>query len=314
VIRINTSGFDPKSIVLKDDACHKAKFFGTVETWYYDAIFDNNYSVVCLVNVIKFLKTGMILTGLFIYKDTTLITSSRERTFLRDFQGSTERPYLVIKNKEIINGDVHRETKDWAYHIVMGDKKNNVNLRLIKQMEPWSGNHFLGNWLVIPRLEVKGNVTVDGEEITVEGHGYHDHNNYPLFAPFFSKGANFGKISAGPINVVWAQVMGNKNAIENIVVINKDDAFQSIPSKDIRLSVEDSIKEHGKIVPTKYLLNIDKKEIYMNVEIESLNYHYVTIPSVKYWRHHARNTGEIRYQSLSKKIHDVSIIDQLSFL
>ena len=314
MIIIKTSEFDPKSIVLKDDAFHNAKFFGNVETWYYDAIFDNKYSVVCLVNAIQFLKAGIILTGLFIYKDAKLIRSIRDRTLLRHFYGSTERPYIVIKDKEIINGDIKRDSKDWVYHILMGDKKNNVNLSFVKKMEPWKGNHFLGNWLVVPSLEVNGNIFVDGEEINVAGHGYHDHNNYPLFAPFFSKGANFGKISAGPINIVWAQVIGNKNKIENIVVINKDEKFQSIPSKDIRLSVEDSIKEHGKIVPTKYLLNIEKQDMYINVEIESMNYHYVTIPSVKYWRHHARNTGEIRFQSISKKIHDVSIIDQLSFL
>jgi hypothetical protein len=314
VIIIKTSGFNPESATLKDDAAHKSRIFGNVETWYYDAIFDNNYSVVCLVNAIQFLKTGLVLTGLFIYKDTKLIKNFRNRTSLKHFYGSKERPHILIRNKEIIDGEINSDSKEWKYHILMGDEKNNVNLSFIKKMEPWRGNHFLGNWLVIPRLKVNGNVYVDGEKIDVTGHGYHDHNNYPLFSPFFSKGANFGKIAAGPINVVWAQVIRNKDKIENIVVINKDEKFLSIPSKDIRLSVEDYVKEHGKIIPTRYLLNVEKKDIDINVKIESMNYHYVSIPSVKYWRHHARNTGEIRFESISTKIHNLSIIDQLSFL
>ncbi len=267
-----------------------------------------------MVNVIQFLKTGLVLTGLFIYKDTKLVKNFRSRTSLKHFYGSKERPHILIRNKEIIDGEINRDSKEWKYHILMGDEKNNVNLSFIKKMEPWGGNHFLGNWLVIPRLKVNGSIYVDGEKIDVTGHGYHDHNNYPLFSPFFSKGANFGKIAAGPINVVWAQVIKNKDKIENIVVINKDEKFQSIPSKDIRLSVEDYVKEHGKIVPTSYLLNVKKRDIDINVKIESMNYHYVTIPSVKYWRHHARNTGEIKFESTSTKIHNISIIDQLSFL
>ena len=135
MIIIKTSGFNPESIVLKDDAFHNVKFFGNVETWYYDAIFDNKYSVVCLVNAIQFLKVGVILTGLFIYKDAKLIKSTRDRTLITHFHGSMERPYIVINGREIINGDVKRDSKDWIYHIVMGDKKIMLTLVLLKK---WS--------------------------------------------------------------------------------------------------------------------------------------------------------------------------------
>jgi predicted secreted hydrolase len=196
----------------------------------------------------------------------------------------------------------------------MGDEKDNVNLCCVKKMGAWKGNHFLGDWCVVPRLDVAGTICIDGKEIDVTGCGYHDHNNYPLVAPFYNRGANFGKIVAGPINVVWAQVMRNNKNSENIVVINTEDTFESIQSKDIQLSIKDSVTEHGKIVPTHYVLHVEKQDMCINVEIESLNYHYVTIPSVKYWRHHARNTGEIRVGSLLKNVDTISIIDQLSFL
>lgn len=299
---------------MKDDAVHKTKIFGNVETWYYDAIFDNNYSMVCIVNIVQFLKIGAILTGLFIYKDTELIKSIRNRTSTNHFYGSQERPHIRLEGKNIIDGEITQDSKKWTYHISMGDEKNNIDLRFVKKMEGWKGNHFLGDWLVVPVSDVKGTIKIDGTEISVTGHGYHDHNNYPLSAPFFNKGANFGKIAAGPINVVWAQVIRNNNKIENILVINTDDKFQSIQSNDIQLIVKDSIKEHRRLVPTKYVLLVEEQDIFIDVEIQSMNYHYLTIPTVKYWRHHARNSGEIRVGSLSEKVNDISIIDQLTFL
>ena len=139
---IKTSGFNPESVTLKDDAVHGSRIFGNVETWYYDAIFDNTYSVVCLVNVIQFLKTGLVLTGLFIYKDTKLIKNFRSRSSLKHFYGSKERPHILIRNKEIMDGEINSDSKEWKYHILMGDEKNNVDLSFIKKMEPWRGNHF----------------------------------------------------------------------------------------------------------------------------------------------------------------------------
>ena len=56
------------------------------------------------------------------------------------------------------------------------------------------------------------------------------------------------------------------------------------------------------------------KDIYINIKIESMNYHFLTIPFVKYWRHHARNIGKIKFDSISKKIDNIDIIDQLTFL
>ena len=311
---IKPLGFNPKGIILDDDAVHEPKIFGNVETWYYDAIFDNNYSMACVVNFIQFLKIGVILTGLFIYKDTQLIRWVRDRTTTTYFNGSRERPYIIIGERKIIDGEIAQDSKKWTYHIAMGDEKNNVNLCFIKKMDGWKGNHFLGDWLAVPSLDVQGNIHIDGKEIPVTGHGYHDHNNYPLLTPFFNRGANFGKIAAGSINVVWAQVIRNKNKTENIVMINTAETFQSIQSKDIKLSVEEYVQEHRKIIPTKYLLQVETQDIDINVQIQSKNYHYITIPTVKYWRHHARNSGEIRFGTQLEKVNDISIIDQLSFL
>lgn len=314
VIVIEPQRFNPTQITLKDDAAHTPKIFGNVETWYYDAIFHNEYSIVCVVNNFQFLKMGLILTGLFIYKGTKLIKWIRTRTPTKQLYISHERPHIILRGKTIIDAEMTSDPKEWTYHISLGDEKNSVDLQFVKKMGAWKGNHFLGDWLVVPTLEVNGNIKIDGTETGVTGHGYHDHNNYPLFAPFFSKGANFGKITAGPINVVWAQVVRTINNIQNILVINTADTVQSLQSNDIKLLVKESITDRRKLVPTKYVLQVEKQDIFINIEIQSLNYHYLTIPAVKYWRHHAKNSGEIRVGSRSEKVDDISIIDQLTFL
>ena len=314
VINIRVSRFEPKTIVFKDDAAHKSKIYGNIETWYYDAIFDNGYSIVCLVNLLQFLKKSMVLTGLFFYKENKLIKSFRNRTFLKNSFFSKEIPYIKIDNKEIINGKILNEPNEWVYQILMGDDINSINLHFLKKMKSWKGNHFLGNWLVVPNLKVEGSIFINGKKIEVTGYGYHDHNIYNIYTPFFNKGANYGKITTESLNVVWAQVIKNKNKIENILIINKDQEIISVPSNDIKLSVIDFIKDHGKIVPTKYLLNVQKNGIFINVKIESIDFHFLSIPFVKYWRHHAKNTGEIRVDSVKKIINDIEIIDQLTFL
>jgi hypothetical protein len=313
VIMTKPQQFNPTPIRLQDDAVHAPRMFGNIETWYYDAIFDNTYSMACVVNVMNFLKTGLILTGLFIYKDTHLLKWVRTRTLMKHFQGSHERPHLVLQTKSIIDAEQAQDSKKWTYHVVLGDEKNNVDLRFLKTIDGWKGTHVLGDWLVAPRLQVTGNLMVDGTKINVTGSGYHDHNNYPLFAPLFGKGANFGKIIAGPISVVWAQVFRKDKHVDNILVINIDDSFQLVPSNDMQLLVKDSMRDRGTVVPTKYVLRVQKKDIDIDVNIQSLDYHYLSIPSVKYWRHHAKNTGQIRVGSYREKVDDTSIIDQLTF-
>jgi hypothetical protein len=314
VITIKPQRFNPIPILIQDDAAHTPKFFGNIETWYYDAIFDNTYSMACVVNVIHFLKTGLILSGVFIYKDSHLFKWVRTRTPMRYFQGSSERPCLVLQGKTIIDAKQTSNPKEWTYHVALGDEKNKVDLHFLKKIEGWRGTHFLGDWLVTPRLEVTGTLTIEGTNLSVTGSGYHDHNNYPLLAPFFGKEANFGKITAGPITAVWAQVIKRNNHVDNMLVINTDDTIQSLPSNEIQILLKEFIEDRGKRVTTKYGLHAEKQDISIDVDIESLNYHYLTIPAVKYWRHHARNTGEIKVGSHSEKVDCISIIDQLTFL
>ena len=156
MIAINSKTFIPKDVTLQDDALHKKKNFGHVETWYYDAMFNNNYSMVTLVNVIHLGRLSKVLTGLFLYKDNKLVKSLRKKTSYKHFYGSEEKPQLVIDEKQILHGEIDDDTKKWIFQISMGDERLGVDLEFIKTTIPWKGKTFLGDWLVIPRFNVQG--------------------------------------------------------------------------------------------------------------------------------------------------------------
>ena len=76
---IKKENFKPTDIILKDDASHLKKGFGKIETWYHDAIFENNYSMVSLVNILNIGKIGIVLTGLYVYKNSKPVHIIRKR-------------------------------------------------------------------------------------------------------------------------------------------------------------------------------------------------------------------------------------------
>lgn len=297
---------------MKDDAAHETKGIGHVETWYYDGIFSNGYSVVCLVNIIHLLKTGFVLTGLFIYKDKILVKSIRNRFSYKKLRVSYDKPRIFVDGSELITAKKSDEC--WEYFIKLGDRSVGVDLICKNTLKPWKGHHFLGSWLVVPRFDIKGKIFLEDEIINVSGYGYHDHNIYSLFSPFFNRGYDFGKIPFDSSNIVWAEVIRNKNNKENLVVLNTEkEGFVSIPSENILIEPIKSVKNRRKKIPTCYKLNVENNNIVLDVKVESVKFHHLKIPSVNYWRHHVKNTGFIKIGSKTKKIDSFEILEQLRF-
>ena len=305
--------FTPHDIVLRDDALHRKGNFGHVETWYYDALFENNYSTVMLVNVFHMANFSVVLTRLFIYKDKKLVGNLRGRIPFKRFYGSEDEPLIKLNGQQIIRGHIDRDTKVWKYQISMGNCKQGIDLELIKTTKAWKGKTFLGDWLVIPRFKVKGVIFLDGKRISVSGEGYHDHNNYPVYAPLVNRGYYFGTIPFDSMNITWAKVMKSRSNKQLLIVLNKDNEYISINNEDICFTVEKQVEDHGKLIPKIWRLNVENAFLNLDVRIESLHFHYISFPSVNYWRHHVRNIGEIKIDSFSKRIDVIGISEYLKF-
>lgn len=310
---IKSTMFQPQDIVLRDDAMHQRDTFSHIETWYYDALFDNNYSVVTLVNVFKFGNQGVVLTGMFIYKDTHLVKNTRRRYLYKSLAGSEDVPLIKIKNKELIRGYIDKNTGAWLFTISMEDSDSGVDLKLIKKTTPWKGNTPLGNWLVIPRFDVQGTLRLDGKKIEVSGVGYHDHNIYPIYAPFKIRGYHFGKIAVDTDSITWARILRKHSDEHRIVVLNKDDQYLSIDPNDIRYTIKKEIISGGKPIPDVFQLQVENNHLSIDITMETMNVHQIRMPGLRYWRSHLHTVGTIRTDTYSKHVDGIEISELLKF-
>jgi len=303
--------FHPINISKVDDAVHLKDNFSHVETWYFDGYFDNGFSIVVLINVMHINGFGFVLTGLFIYKDTKLLTAIRKKFPLKAFSGSSENPVISIDNKTIINYlGLDEKTNYWSYNISMGDKINGVDLCFIQRNKSWKGKTLLGQWLVVPFFDVTGSIFFEGKKLNVTGVGYHDHNIYPIYAPFLIKGYHFGKIPLGNFNITWANVMSRKGINQPIVVINFDKTYINVDSSNIEFIIEKEIKNNNKIIPEIFKIIINNNHIYLSVKSQMKNIHNIHIPTLNYWRYHVHYLGELKINSKTIDI-DINDISEL---
>ena len=304
--------FTPEQITFQDDARHKKGFFSHVETWYYDAVFENGYSIVSLVNVIHIGKIGTVLSGIFIYKDGELIEIIRKRYPLRKFYGSEKTPLLKIDDQEVLNGKIDKDSQ-WKYRIYRGDTSIGFDLEFIKTMKPFKGKTFLGNWLVIPGFSVSGLLFLYGKKIPVKGEGYHDHNIYPIKAPFVTKGYFFGKIHLPQASVIWARVIKNKQNIETLVMLAKKDTYQSIHPKYIHFTINEEKKDHRKIMPYSCTLTVDDPQFQMDVSFQPKTFHHIGILAAHYWRYHEQYKGTYSINGTKEHIDLIDVVEYLKF-
>jgi len=313
VITIKFKSFTPKDIVLQDDAVHRKKNFGYVETFYYDALFDNKYSIVMLVNIIHLGISDIVFAGLIIYNNTKIVKRIQLKPPYKCYFLSEKEPLIVINNKQIVKGYINKDTKQWKYILSMGNEYQGADLKLIKIMKAWKRKTFLGNWLVIPKFKVKGKIFLNGNEIKVSGEGYHDHNIYPIYSPFVNKGYHFGKISIDSIKIIWVHVVKNKTNEEYIVILNKEKGYIQIDPKEFEFKIEKKTTDHGKIIPIICSLKIKNDILNLDVKIESIKFHHNSLPTINYWRHHVRNIGKFQMNTISKKIDNYEIAEYMRF-
>ena len=305
--------FIPQDIILKDDAIHKKGSFGKIETWYYDAIFENNYSIVALINVIHLGLFTKILVGLYFYKDNKLIYQFRKNYSKRLFFSSEDTPIISINNKQVLNEFIQNNSLDWITKLSLGEDDWSVELNFKKITKPWKGKTFLGYWLAIPRFIVDGFIICNNKRIQASGEGYHDHNLYPIYSPLTTKGYHFGKISFDSLSITWANVIKNRKKHQPIIVVNYGDKYFSVNPENINFEIVNEKIENKKEIPLTWKIIINDDKIKTNLLLDSIQNHYVSIPSVNYWRYHVGVKGKIFFNKIKEDIDKIEIAEYLKF-
>jgi hypothetical protein len=312
VKKIKLFDFKPINITLRDDACHLKERFQGIETWYYDAKFNYDYNIVFLINIIHIGRFGFVFTGLFLYKESKPIKIIRKRYRLSDFIGNEDKCLIKIRGEEILKTYIN-DKKDWITRIHTDVDDVKIDLNFIKKSKGFKGDTYLGKWLAIPKMEVQGSIKIKDKIIELKGSGYHDHNIYPIYAPFKTKGYYFGKLEIDDNHITWARVIKNRDKEQLLAILSKDGEYYNIPNKSIKYEIVKQIKDHKKLMPTTCSLNINSDIIKLKLNIESINYHYIGILIAHYWRYHVRYTGEVEINSKIKKIDKFEITEYLKF-
>ncbi|HEC75846.1 MAG TPA: hypothetical protein ENI33_01125 [Thermoplasmatales archaeon] len=189
-------------ISLEDDAFHSELPFH-IETWYFEAIFESNESIVFMITFMGDKGAGIFMTGIHFYKNGKIVYEKRK--IHNSFFVSDKTPYIVADGKEIIYGFL-REGKI-CYKVSFSTDSFSFSLFYENTTKGWKT--WNNEWLAIPNMNVKGNFKFKNEEKNVEGKGYHDHNIFFPSNPFTRRGYIDGKIMMNDISIVWAKLMKN---------------------------------------------------------------------------------------------------------
>jgi hypothetical protein len=89
---------------------------------------------------------------------------------------SEEKLDMKIADETIMKCDIEPYTGCWEYQLIEKFDDVSLNLNFVNMTPGWKTDITGGWWLVSPRLEVNGYLTIEGQNIPISGEGYHDHN------------------------------------------------------------------------------------------------------------------------------------------
>jgi len=191
--------FSPIDIELKDDAFHGAKTSHYTEWWYFDAAFDNGYSMASIWwEFTRPGKDGKIAKEHFI--DFSIYDPDGKKTMVKiPFDDSTVFISRETCDVKMGGNRIHGECPMHKMHFLADGFEADLTFENLVQSyktPPDGTTYFSMNPLIYmgwtiaqPRATVKGKLKINGKEITVSGIGYHDHN--------------WGNISFGELYDYW---------------------------------------------------------------------------------------------------------------
>lgn len=305
-------------ILPKDDAFHGNINLLDVEWWYFDAVFDNDYSIHLGVRVYHLKNSGMVESRINIYKKGSVVVEVAKKDFLNSFHTSRDFPEVKINNARIIefDKDYYKKYGKWRYKIKLSIGLNQVNLIFTGTTKGWKIETSETCWTVaLPKAFVEGEITVDGKSFNVKGTGYHDHNwGYSPTTMFKNIGWLWGRISGKSLSLTWANTIQNPNKGDLLAIANQDEnsqknenEFYSIEPKDIELKPKNFLKDHGKLIPSEFDLKIDSKlkngtQIKADIQMKSIFTQHSRIFTAHYWRYHVLSFGSISVDNIKELI------------
>ena len=314
---MTSTKYFPVEISPKDDAYHPSRNPISEEWWYFDAIFDNNYSLHADFTI--FTKNGRLASSAIeIYKNGELEAKVIKRHLLKPVDLSINYPEVKLFDTKIINFDFERfnKTGEWIYNFSQKLDDCEINLDFVGTTKGWKIVTDDLSWTVAqPKAIVSGEIIANGKKMKVYGLGYHDHNwNSSLSSIFKIFGWYWGKLTSRTFNLTWAHLMKNRTQGHIFAILNKDNqGFYSINPENISLKFDKFITSYGRKIPSTLNLKINDivKDIPISVDVtmEIKNMHFKSLIFFPYWRYHIKTNGFISVDSHEEQINDTHIME-----
>ncbi|WP_048000728.1 lipocalin-like domain-containing protein [Lactiplantibacillus herbarum] len=176
------SGTEPQHVAVWEDGKRDDDRAGAFEWWYFDAVLDDGSKVV-----IPFNTKGNQNTQLDGAQPQVMITiTDPDGKKYTDLTKYTADEFQYSKQRCDVRIGPHHVAGDLKTYQIHVEPVNGIgaDLTLTSTSTPWrAGNGYFdfGNdnyftWLcVVPRGEITGTLTYNGQTVAVTGRGYHDH-------------------------------------------------------------------------------------------------------------------------------------------
>ncbi len=288
-------------IELSDDAFNDELPFH-IETWYFEAIFDSNESMVFMLTCAGEGEAAILMTGISYYKNGTLCHEFR-KLYLQPVI-SNVTPYIEAGGKRIMRGE--EKQGKFVFTIEYVSPSISIYLLFENKSKGWKSDE----WLAIPNMDVRGNIAFKGREKMVKGKGYHDHNIFFLRNPFLKRGYMDGKIIVANTSIVWAKLMDNLFMHEDFVVYSKGN-YTLIKNAVIECS--DYVINHHHIIPMTFHIVAQRENMSVDIVAEARHIHYIRLPLLHYWRYHVVCRGWIEKNGEREEIKSYDIAEYMLF-
>jgi len=311
--------FIPQDITLKDDAFHGSDLFHYTEWWYFDAAFNDGYSIQLSVRILDVFYTGIFLvfTRLDIYKDGELVKHNKEIFDVFSFQASNEEPFVVINKKTAIRGYPGEKEGLFNFYVNLEVGDTAAKLNFYGLTKGWKGETPGSKWVVAtPRALVKGWIDLgDNNRKDVEGIGYHDHNYDVTVFAMLNKGWFWGKINSNNYTITWSNIMTSVLEEQPLAVINSNTGeYINIEPENIQFAYDNYTYDNGEYIPTLLRLTAQQDNVSVDVKMEVQGIHFVTLMGViKYWRYHVKSVGFIEINDRNEQIDEMHMAELVNF-
>jgi predicted secreted hydrolase len=323
-MNVTSTKANVEDIIPSDDAFHGSPKRGSAEWWYFDAIFNNNYSAHIGFQTFTKKNFGMVSPKIHFYKNGKFIVKAAKRFLFKNIETSKNFPIVKILGKPVftLNKELYKQSKDWVYDYKFKIKDNAVDLKFKGLTKGWKIETENESWTVaLPKAFVTGEIVVNGKKMDVKGIGYHDHNwNYNMLTVMnYGIGWYWGKIISKSFSMVFANIVKSKKHSELITVINHDNGgYLNINPNKINFSIVNTSQIKYKKYPTEFRIKINDiiGNVPVNVDItmESKNHHFAKQLLADYWRYHVESNGEISVGSKTDRLdNDIQIIEYLKY-